>query len=112
MGSGSDAGEGGGSVLEGVRTGWKVAAIQQDRSGVTIRSGNGKPPLRAKYVIVTVSIGVLKAGLITFSPPLSLGKQGAIYRSAMGVYDKVLLKFPELPAVLQGKLGVIDTTAI
>ena len=43
--------------------------------------------------IVTVPLGVLKAGGILFEPPLPEEKQGAINRLGMGVLDKLFLAF-------------------
>lgn len=48
----------------------------------------------ADYAIVTVPLGVLKAGLIAFAPPLPDWKQEAIRRLGMGSLDKVILRFP------------------
>jgi len=44
-------------------------------------------------VILTVPLGVLKAGAIGFDPPLPAGKLAAIGRSGMGVLDKLYLRF-------------------
>ena len=38
----------------------------------------GSDTYEADYVIITVPLGVLKAGSITFDPPLSKAKQDAI----------------------------------
>lgn len=45
------------------------------------------------YVIVTVSLGVLKADLITFKPPLPSAQRKAIKRTGFGNLAKVLLIF-------------------
>jgi len=44
-------------------------------------------------VLVTVPLGVLKAGDIEFTPPLSADRAGAIARLGMGLLDKVYLRF-------------------
>lgn len=44
-------------------------------------------------VIVTVPLGVLKAGVIQFQPPLSARKQGAISRLGFGFGSKVAAFF-------------------
>jgi monoamine oxidase len=44
-------------------------------------------------VIVTVPLGVLKAGDIKFTPRLPDNKQYAIDRLGIGFYDKVYLEF-------------------
>ena len=46
-----------------------------------------------RHVIVTVPLGVLKKGSITFSPPLPAAKQAAIAALGMGLLDKVALVF-------------------
>lgn len=46
-------------------------------------------------VVVTVPLGVLKAGAITFEPALSVDRQAAIDRLEMGNLEKVLLVFDE-----------------
>ncbi|MGR6997790.1 FAD-dependent oxidoreductase [Yinghuangia aomiensis] len=52
-------------------------------------------------MIVTVPLGVLKAGAITFTPALPEAVAGPIARLGMGVFNKVFLQFPE--AVLAGR---------
>lgn len=47
----------------------------------------------ADRVIVTVPLGVLKAGVIEFEPPLPDAKLGAIERLGMGVLDRVVLQY-------------------
>ena len=47
-------------------------------------------------VVVTVPLGVLKAGAITFSPALPKAKQKAISRLGFGTLDKVYLQFDEV----------------
>eukprot|EP00475_Leptophrys_vorax_P010585 TRINITY_DN17171_c0_g2_i1.p1 TRINITY_DN17171_c0_g2~~TRINITY_DN17171_c0_g2_i1.p1 ORF type:complete len:417 (-),score=9.24 TRINITY_DN17171_c0_g2_i1:421-1605(-) len=47
----------------------------------------------ADAVVVTVPLGVLKAGDIAFSPALSADKQGAISRLGFGVVNKVFFFF-------------------
>lgn len=48
----------------------------------------------ADAVIVTVPLGVLKAGSIEFRPPLSDAKSTAIARLGMGALSKTCLRFP------------------
>jgi monoamine oxidase len=52
--------------------------------------------LQSKYVVITLPVGVLKAGKVEFSPPLPDDKQQVIEHLGMGVLNKVLLKFPEV----------------
>lgn len=51
----------------------------------------------APYAVITVPLGVLKAGSITFSPALSAAKRTAITRVGFGVLDKVAMVFPSPP---------------
>lgn len=51
-------------------------------------------PIVADAVLVTSSLGVLKAGIIEFSPPLPEEVQQAIHRIGFGVINKVFLEFP------------------
>lgn len=50
----------------------------------------------ADYAIVTLPLGVLKRGSITFSPELPENKQTAIERMGMGLMNKLFLRFPEV----------------
>jgi hypothetical protein len=63
-----------------------------NQSLVTVTTTNGAKHV-ANHVIVTVPIGVLKAGTITFVPPLPTEKQGAIERMGSGLLNKVFLEF-------------------
>jgi monoamine oxidase len=48
---------------------------------------------QASHVLVTVPLGVLKAGRIAFHPRLPKGKRDAIRKTRMGVFNKIFLKF-------------------
>jgi monoamine oxidase len=48
---------------------------------------------RGSHAIVTVPLGVLKAGAIAFDPPLPPEKRAAIERLDMGTMEKVILVF-------------------
>ncbi|KAL7577967.1 hypothetical protein ACA910_007589 [Epithemia clementina (nom. ined.)] len=47
------------------------------------------------HVLVTVPLGVLKAGTISFDPPLSRSKQEAIAQMGFGRLEKILLRFEQ-----------------
>jgi polyamine oxidase len=49
---------------------------------------------RADQIVVTVPLGVLKAGAITFVPELPASHQGPIDRLGVGTLTKVILQFP------------------
>ena len=73
-----------------VRTGTPVARVVTEVDGVRIlthpRAENGPAgeELRSRYAILTVPLGVLKAGAIDFDPPLPATKRAAIERLGFG----------------------------
>lgn len=69
-----------------------VTDIRYSYLGVTVVTSKGT--YAANKVIVTVPIGVLKAGDIKFHPELPMPKQRAISRIGSGTLNKVWLKFP------------------
>jgi polyamine oxidase len=71
----------------------EVTKITQSDSGVRLETTQGG--FDADRVIVTIPLGVLKAGTIAFDPPLPDEKQSAIERLGFGLLDKVVLKFDE-----------------
>ena len=90
-----------------IRTGTEVTRIADDGSGVQIDTAHGQ--VSADRVVVTVPLGVLKAGAIAFDPPLPDAKRRAIERLGFGLLNKVVLAFeepfwPEAPDML-GLLG-------
>jgi len=68
-----------------------VNTIAWGNNGVTVTAGNKS--WSAKAVIVTIPLGVLKAGKVTFSPALPAKYTQAINQMAMGVLDRCILKF-------------------
>ncbi|HSN98894.1 MAG TPA: FAD-dependent oxidoreductase, partial [Candidatus Nanopelagicales bacterium] len=76
-----------------VRLGHVVERIDHDGEGVTVLSAEGA--FEADYAVVTLPLGVLKAGAVAFVPPLPAAKQEAIGRLGMGLLDKVVLRFPQ-----------------
>ncbi|KAH7484454.1 hypothetical protein KRP22_005622 [Phytophthora ramorum] len=63
--------------------------------GVIIECNDGRHII-AEHVIVTSSLGFLKSGKLHFQPELPAAKLGAINRSKMGQYMKILVEFPEV----------------
>ena len=61
-------------------------------AGVGITAADGSTA-SFDAAVVTVPLGVLKAGSITFAPALPDGKQDAINRMGMGLLSKVCLRF-------------------
>lgn len=64
-----------------------------DWSGAQVRVRTDKGEHLADHVIVTLPLGVLKAGKVTFTPALPQAKQNAIAKLGMGVLNKCYLRF-------------------
>ena len=77
-----------------VRINHEVTAV--DMIDDIVRVDTNKGAFEADYVVVTAPLGVLKASKIAFAPPLPETKQRAIDGLAMGVLNKVFLRFPEV----------------
>jgi monoamine oxidase len=71
----------------------EVTRVTDDGSRVRLDTSRGV--LSGDRVIVTVPLGVLKAGTISFDPALPAAKRTAIDRLGVGVLDKVVLSFAE-----------------
>lgn len=78
-----------------VRLGWEVAEIADDGSAVRLRSRAGAE-LRAAAAIVTLPVGVLSAGSVTFTPPLPDSKRAALAALPSGLLDKLWLSFDDV----------------
>lgn len=76
-----------------VRLSTEVSRVVHGGSGVRIETSQGV--IEGDRAIVTVPLGVLKAGMIAFEPPLPDEKQAAIERLGFGLLDKVVLKFDQ-----------------
>ena len=77
-----------------IRTGWVATAIEGGEHGVVVRSDDGAS-IDADYVLVTVSLGVLKKRAITFDPPLEQTRLDAIDALGFGAFEKVVLQFED-----------------
>ena len=69
-----------------------VRAIADTGEGVVVSTGAGE--FHAGAAIVTVPLGVLKSGAITFTPALSKAKRRALKALRMGNLHKCFLEFP------------------
>lgn len=79
-----------------IHTNVSVASINYDRpDGVAIECCDGRS-ITADHVVVATSLGLLQSGKLHFEPELPSVKAGAIKRSKMGQYMKVLVQFPEV----------------
>ncbi|MBR7781673.1 flavin monoamine oxidase family protein [Undibacterium luofuense] len=77
-----------------IRLRHEVTAIHYgEKEGVSIETTQGV--FTASSVIVTLPLGVLKAGNVQFTPALPLQKQAAIGQLGFGVLNKCCLLFPE-----------------
>ncbi|MEM8713477.1 MAG: FAD-dependent oxidoreductase, partial [Planctomycetota bacterium] len=76
-----------------IQTGTKVTRIELLEDSVLVNAG--ETAYAASKVIVTVPLGVLKAGSIAFDPPLPRSKQEAIDALGFGSFEKVVLVFEE-----------------
>lgn len=76
-----------------IRLGQIVRQVAYGSEGVRIETD--KERFTADRAVMTLPLGVLRAGTVTFSPALPAAKQGALTRLAMGVVNKVSLRFPE-----------------
>ena len=71
-----------------------VVGIAYDDDGVSLRIGTGESR-RVDRVVVTVPLGVLKAGSIEFEPPLPLSMRSAINAVGFGQLELVRVAFDE-----------------
>ncbi|WP_040519037.1 flavin monoamine oxidase family protein [Gordonia aichiensis] len=69
-----------------------VSQIRWDNSSVTV-AGPDAAETSAEHVVVTVPVGVLKAGGLTFDPSLPEPVAGALDRLEMNAFEKVFLRF-------------------
>ncbi len=76
-----------------VRLGEPVEAIRTSDAGVAVATALGEH--RAAAAVVTLPLGVLKAGAVEFDPVLPGPKRAAVEGLGMGVMDKVVLRFDE-----------------
>lgn len=77
-----------------IRLRHEVTAVRYgEKEGVTVETSQGV--FTASAVIVTLPLGVLKAGNVRFVPPLPAKKQAAINQLGFGVLNKCCLLFPE-----------------
>jgi monoamine oxidase len=78
------------SLGDRIRTNRPVVAIALGPEGVVLRTRTtgsdegAEEEVRARWAVLTVPLGVLKAGVIRFDPPLSAEKQTAIARLGFG----------------------------
>ncbi|MBS0287512.1 MAG: FAD-dependent oxidoreductase [Proteobacteria bacterium] len=69
----------------------KITEIDYQQQIISVKTQN--EVFNASYVIVTIPLGVLKRQEVQFKPALPKEKQNAINSLAMGILDRVILKF-------------------
>ena len=77
-----------------IKTSQVVQRIEWDQAQVRVTTG--QETFTADQVIVTLPLGVLKAGRVEFSPPLPKTTRKAIESLDMGVLNKCYLRFPKV----------------
>jgi monoamine oxidase len=80
-----------------VRLAAPVTSIAHDDTGVdvTVFEAGTETVLGVDRVVVTVPLGVWKAGTVVFDPPLDDDRRGAIDAIGFGLLDKLWLRFDE-----------------
>ncbi|MFN8657157.1 MAG: FAD-dependent oxidoreductase [Candidatus Obscuribacterales bacterium] len=77
-----------------IKYGTRAIKIRQSDGGVQIESAS--QVYKSEYAIITLPLGVLKSGSVKFEPALPVSKQRAIDTIAMGLMNKVVLRFPHV----------------
>lgn len=77
----------------GIPVSLSTAVTRIDMRGPRIRVETGTGTLEADYCLLTVPLGVLRAGAISFLPALPQTKQAAIAAFTVGLINKVALSF-------------------
>jgi len=79
------------STLANVRLGEVVQGIDYSGTPAVVTTGQGT--YSADYVLCTLPLGVLQAGLVSFHPALPAAKARALGRMGMGLLDKIIMQF-------------------
>ncbi|MEI7864985.1 MAG: FAD-dependent oxidoreductase [Chthoniobacterales bacterium] len=78
-----------------IRFGQSVIRVVHNHDGVSATTSQGLE-IRAKKIILTVPLGILKKGSIVFEPPLPEEKDAAIRRIGFGNYQKTVLLYDQV----------------
>ncbi len=93
-----------------IRTGEAVRKIVEGPNGVTVHTASGT--FTGTHAVVTVPLGVLKAGAIEFDPKLPAAHAEAINRVGFGALEKVVLAYERAVWQVDGSpihLTVVDS---
>lgn len=74
-----------------IKQGHKVTAIEHGGDEITVRTAQG--PFVADYVVVAVPLGVLKKGVIKFTPTLPQRLVDSVRKIGMGNVNRAILQF-------------------
>ncbi len=77
-----------------IRLGVQLHKVSLRSKGIVLSTSEGT--LEADAVVVTVPLGVLRAGAIMFEPGLPTAKRQALDALDMGVLSKTFLRFPKV----------------
>ncbi|MGZ3654965.1 MAG: flavin monoamine oxidase family protein [Bdellovibrionota bacterium] len=77
-----------------ILTGKAIDTVKAGPRGVVVYAG--KERWSADHVIITAPVGVLKAGVIRFDPPLPAWKAEAIQRIGFGTFEKAFMTVREV----------------
>lgn len=75
-----------------VRLGTAVRGVTRSASGVELRLADGSVE-RGSHVLLTVPLGVLKAGALGFEPLLPAAHRDALARVGFGRFEKLVLRY-------------------
>ncbi|MDJ0732719.1 MAG: FAD-dependent oxidoreductase [Nostocaceae cyanobacterium] len=75
-----------------IQLGQVVKQVIYNREHVVVKTETAQ--FVADRVIVTLPLGVLQSGQVSFEPPLPASKQQAVQRLGMGLLNKIILCFP------------------
>lgn len=78
-----------------IKLGHVVTGIDVGDGSRPVRVTTGRGDFEADKVLVTVPLGVLKAGTVAFEPPLPTEKQTAITRLGFGTLNKIAMHYSE-----------------
>ncbi len=80
-----------------IRLGHVVGRVEVGEDGVTLAAtaGGEAVSVEGTHALVTVPVGVLRSGAITFDPPLPAAHTEALARLDVGNLEKVVLTFAE-----------------
>ena len=75
-----------------VRLDWPAVRVALTEDGARVSSDRGQTEA-GSHVVVAVPLGVLKSGVLAFTPPLPQERSRVVSRLGFGRYEKVVLRF-------------------